>query len=120
MLDFRVKKAAWCFTTDNVICFIKDFLGGGVESQEDVFRAERDADFDPAHVSGSDGEYREESVEEVNELSTCKGRGCCFNLLGPRPAAALLLQNPMRREVTVSNDPGIQLKKIYNKHQTNV
>ena len=34
---------------------------------------------------------------------------CVFNPLGPRPAAALALQNPMRREVTVSNDPGIQL-----------
>ena len=32
-----------------------------------------------------------------------------FNPLGPRPAAALSLWNPMRREVTVSNDPGIQL-----------
>ena len=31
------------------------------------------------------------------------------NPLGPRPAAALLLRNPTRREVTVSNDPGIQL-----------
>ena len=34
---------------------------------------------------------------------------CVFNPLGPRPAAALSLQNPMQREVTVSNDPGIQL-----------
>ena len=32
-----------------------------------------------------------------------------FNPLGPRSAAALSLQNPTRREVTVSNDPGIQL-----------
>ena len=109
MLDFCVKKAAWCFTTDNMIHFIKDFLGGGVESQEDVFRVERDADFDPADVSGSDSDYPEENVEVVNELSAYRGRGCCFNPLGSRPAAALLLQNPMRREVTVSNDPGIQL-----------
>ena len=29
------------------------------------------------------------------------------NPLGPRPAAALSLQNPMRREVTVSNNPGM-------------
>ena len=28
-----------------------------------------------------------------------------INPIGPRPAAALSLQNPMRREVTVSNDP---------------
>ena len=32
-----------------------------------------------------------------------------LNPLGPRPATALSLQNPMRRAVTVSNDPGIQL-----------
>ena len=32
-----------------------------------------------------------------------------INPLGPSPAAALSLRNPMRREVTVSNDPGIQL-----------
>ena len=32
-----------------------------------------------------------------------------LNPLGPRPATALSLRNPMRREVTVSNDPGIQL-----------
>ena len=31
------------------------------------------------------------------------------NPLGPRPAAALLLWNPMQREVTVSNDSSIQL-----------
>ena len=32
-----------------------------------------------------------------------------FNPLGPRPATALSLQNPMRREVALSNDPGTQL-----------
>ena len=32
-----------------------------------------------------------------------------FNPLGPRSAAALSLGNPTRREITVSNDPGIQL-----------
>ena len=32
-----------------------------------------------------------------------------FRSLGPRPAAALLLWNPMWREVTMSNDPRIQL-----------
>ena len=32
-----------------------------------------------------------------------------LNPLGPRPAAALSLQNPLQKEVTVSNDPGIQL-----------
>ena len=32
-----------------------------------------------------------------------------INPLGPRPAAALSLRNSMQREVTVSNDPGIQL-----------
>ena len=31
------------------------------------------------------------------------------NPLGPRPAAALSLWNPLRREVTVSNDSGMQL-----------
>ena len=31
------------------------------------------------------------------------------NPLGPRPAAALLLRNPMLREVTVSYDSSIQL-----------
>ena len=34
-----------------------------------------------------------------------------INPLGPRPATALSLQNPVQREVTVSNDRGIQLKK---------
>ena len=37
--------------------------------------------------------------------STHKG----VNPLGPRPAAALSLRNPLQREVTGSNDPGIQL-----------
>ena len=32
-----------------------------------------------------------------------------LNPPGPRPATALSLRNPMRREATVSNDPGIQL-----------
>ena len=32
-----------------------------------------------------------------------------FNPLGPRPAAALSLWNTIQREVTVSNDPRIQL-----------
>ena len=75
MLDFCVKKAAWCFITDNIIQFIKDFLGGGVEIQEDVLRVERDADFDPADVSGSDSDYPEENVEEENELGTYRGWG---------------------------------------------
>ena len=34
-----------------------------------------------------------------------------INPLGPRPAAAFSLQNPIQREVTVPNDPGIQLQK---------
>ena len=34
-----------------------------------------------------------------------------FNPLGHRPAAALSLGNPLQREVTVSNDPGIQLQR---------
>ena len=54
----------------------------------------------------------------MNSVHTGAGGGG-FNPLGPRPAAALSLQNPMRREVTVSNDPGIQLKKsIINTKQT--
>ena len=41
-----------------------------------------------------------------------------INPLGPRAAAALLQQNPMRREVTVSNGPSIQLyKSIINAKQ---
>ena len=32
-----------------------------------------------------------------------------INPLGPRPAATSSLWNPIRREVAVSNDPGIQL-----------
>ena len=32
-----------------------------------------------------------------------------FNPLGPRPATAPSLRNPLQREVTVPNDPGIQL-----------
>ena len=35
-----------------------------------------------------------------------------LNPLGPRPAAALSLQNPLWREVTVLYDPGIQLQKV--------
>ena len=38
-----------------------------------------------------------------------------FNPLGPRPDTALSQRNPLRREVTVSNDPGIQLV-----HQTKI
>ena len=38
-----------------------------------------------------------------------------INPLGPRPAAALSLRNPMRREVTVPNDPSIQLFSLKNK-----
>ena len=33
-----------------------------------------------------------------------------FNLLGPRPATALSLGNPVQWGVTVSNDPGVHLK----------
>ena len=40
-----------------------------------------------------------------------------INPLGPRPAAALSLRNPLRREVTVSNDTTL---KINNKHQTKI
>ena len=35
--------------------------------------------------------------------------GFTVNPLGPRPAAALSLQNPIQREVTVSKDPSKQL-----------
>ena len=81
MLDFCAKKAAWCFTTDNVIRFIMDIPGGGVESQEeDVFRVRGMLTFDPADVGGSDSDYSEESVEEVNEVGTYRGRGCCFKV----------------------------------------
>ena len=48
------------------------------------------------------------------------GHCCCVSAIfdvfwalikrfGPRPATALSLWNPMQREVTVSNDPSIQL-----------
>ena len=41
-----------------------------------MFKEKGDAEFDPAHVNGSDSDHAEESVEEVNEPSTSKGRGC--------------------------------------------
>ena len=51
---------AWCFTTDEAVCFIVDALGDGVESdEENMFREEGDADVDPAVVSGSDSDCPE-------------------------------------------------------------
>ena len=40
-----------------------------------MFREERDSEFHPADVSGSDSEYPEENVE-VNEPSTWMGSKC--------------------------------------------
>ena len=41
-----------------------------------MFREERDSEFHPADVNGSNSEYPEENVEEVNEPSTWMGRKC--------------------------------------------
>ena len=61
---------AWCFTADEVVCFIVDLLGDGVESnEENMFREEGHADVDPAVVSGSDSGFAEEPVEEMNKPS---------------------------------------------------
>ena len=48
-------------------------------SKENLHREEGDAEFGPADVNGSDGDYPNESVEEVNEpsRSTSRSRGCC-------------------------------------------
>ena len=68
---------AWCFTTDEVVCFIVDVLGDGVESdEENMFREEGDADVDPVVVSGSDSDCPEEPVEEMNKPSRSRHRGC--------------------------------------------
>ena len=49
--------------------------GNGIESnEENMFKEKGDAEFDP--VNGSDSDHAEESVEEVNEPSTSRGRGC--------------------------------------------
>ena len=59
---------------DEVIRFIMDILGDGVESNnENMFREEGNEQFDPANVSGSDSDYLEENVVEVSEPSTTKG-----------------------------------------------
>ena len=44
----------------------------GVESDQE----EGNAKFDLASVNGGDSDYPEESVEEVNEPGTSRGRGC--------------------------------------------
>ena len=41
-----------------------------------MFREEGYAEFDPTNVNGSDSDYPEESVEEVNEPGILRGRGC--------------------------------------------
>ena len=57
--------------------FIMAVWGGGVENAaENMFREEGDAEFDPASVSDSGTDSPEESVEEVNEPSTSRGRRC--------------------------------------------
>ena len=66
-----------CTPIDEVVRFIMAVWGGGVENAaENVLREEADAEFDPASVSESGTDYPEESVEEVNEPSTCRGRRC--------------------------------------------
>lgn len=65
------------FTTDEVIHFVMDIPGDGVESsKENMFREEGDAEVDPANVNGGDSDYPEESVEEANKPSTLRSRGC--------------------------------------------
>ena len=60
--------------TDEVIRFIMDILGDGVESNnENMFREEGNEEFDPANVSGNNSDYLEENVVEVSEPSTTKG-----------------------------------------------
>ena len=59
------------FTTDEVIRFILDIPG----NEENMFREKGDAEFDLIDVSGSDSDYPEQSVEEVNEPSKSRGRG---------------------------------------------
>ena len=69
-------------------------------------------------ISESDGVYVHACQVRVTVGDS--GHCCCvsaicdvlwvlINPFGPRPAAALLLRNPMWREVTVSSDPGIGL-----------
>ena len=54
---------------------------------------------------------RDQPLEKMPQVSGAHTWYEFINSLGPRPAAAFLLRNPLQREVTVSNDPGIQLYK---------
>ena len=70
--------AARHFTADELIHFIIDIPGDGVESNdENMFGGEGNTEFDLADVNRSDSDSPEESVEEVNEPSTlrCGGGG---------------------------------------------
>ena len=50
--------AAWRLTTVEMVHFVMDVPGNGVESNnENMFREEGDAESDPADVSGSDSNY---------------------------------------------------------------
>ena len=60
MSDRYTKMAAWRRTTAEMVHFVMDILGNGVESNnENMFREERDAESDPADVSGSDSHHLE-------------------------------------------------------------
>ena len=66
----------WRFTSDEVVHFIMDILGDGDESgEENMLGEEGDAEVDPEDDSGSDGDYPEESVKEVNKPSISRGWG---------------------------------------------
>ena len=43
-------------------------------TEENMFGEERNAEFDPAVDNGSDSDYPEQSVEEVNEPCASRGR----------------------------------------------
>ena len=74
--DFCTKMVVWRFTSDEVVHFIMDILGDGDESgEENMLGEEGDAEVDPEDDSGSDGDYPEESVKEVNKPSISRGWG---------------------------------------------
>ena len=55
--DLCAKIVAWHFTTDEVIHFVMDILGNGVDSnKENMSGEEGDAEVDPASVSGGDSD----------------------------------------------------------------
>ena len=69
--------AAWRLTTVEMVHFVMDILGNGVESNnENMFREERDAGSDPGDISGSDSDHIEAKKGKGGERTLYIHQNC--------------------------------------------